>query len=184
MHCSEATQQLQFYIDHQLTLKQIRELEAHLSRCTVCQEELFLLERVADAVQNLDLVVEPDNLTERIMQRVALTPQHPPDPIFFLLRPSLKEVLAVVVLATVTTLGIILGQPSLRSVLPFANGHDSLSFAFMNTLHLLLNLDAGTLTLALWLGGTVLGVGITLVLAGAEMRTKWRKAMMDHLPSW
>jgi hypothetical protein len=35
-----------------------------------------------------------------------------------------------------------------------------------------------------WVIGTALGVWITLVLAGSEMRNMWLKAMMDRLPVW
>ena len=92
------------------------------------------------------------------------------------------EWLAVVVLATITTLGAILEQPSLRGALPFVNGHGSLSQAFSNTLNMLVTGNAGPLTLVLWVGGTLIGVCITLVLVGNEIRTAWIKAMLERLP--
>jgi hypothetical protein len=49
-------------------------------------------------------------------------------------------------------------------------------------MHLLTSLGSGTFTLALWVVGTFLGICITLVLAGDEMRAAWWKAMMDHFP--
>jgi hypothetical protein len=103
-------------------------------------------------------------------------------PKFSLLRPSLPEILTAVFLATVATLVSILQQPALRGLLPVANGHDSLSLAFIHTLHLLTEIDMGTLTLALWIIGTFLGVCITLLLAGNEVRSRWFKAMMERLP--
>ena len=42
--------------------------------------------------------------------------------------------------------------------------------------------NSGTLTLAFWVVGTILGVCITLALAGNEMRSQWFKAMMERLP--
>jgi hypothetical protein len=35
----------------------------------------------------------------------------------------------------------------------------------------------------LWIAGTILGICITLVFAGNEMRSRWFKAMMDRLPA-
>jgi len=51
-----------------------------------------------------------------------------------------------------------------------------------NTLNMLVTGDAGPLTLALWVGGTLIGVCITLVLVGNEIRTAWLKAMLERLP--
>jgi hypothetical protein len=124
-------------------------------------------------------VAEPADLTTTIMQRVALTPQRRKDRLYALLRPSLLEILVVIFLATLTTLGVILEQPPLRAVLPLADGYEAISQTFM---HLLTSLGSGTFTLALWVVGTFLGICITLVLAGDEMRAAWWKAMMDHFP--
>ncbi len=181
MRCSAASKQLQLYIDKQLTVQQVRQLETHLTTCRTCQEDLLLLEKVASSLRELPPVAEPANLTIQIMQRVAMTPQKPRER-YSLLRPSLLEALVVVLLATITTLGIIWQQPTLRAVLPFANGHDPISQSFANTLNMLINENMGTLMLALWVVGTLLGVCITLALAGNEMRTEWFKAMMDRLP--
>jgi predicted anti-sigma-YlaC factor YlaD len=187
MRCSVATRQLQLYIDGRLSIDQIRVLEGHLVVCDACQRELFLLEEVASTLRDVKPVVEPADMTMRIMQRVAMTPQRqqqrPKVPPYSLLRPSLSELLAVILLATITTLGIIWGQPSLRAVLPFANGHDALSQAFFHILNMLIVAEnVGALTVALWVGGTILGVCITLVLAGNDIRAEWLKAMMDRLP--
>lgn len=184
MRCSAAAQQLQLYIDGRLTMQQIRVLEAHVTHCATCQAELHLLQEVVSGLREIGTVAEPNDMTMRIIERVAVTPQLRNDPAYSLLRPSLLELLAVVFLATITTLGVILGQPSLRAALPFANGHDSLSRAFMSMLHLLGLFDLSTLTVAFWIVGTILGVCITLVVAGNEMRRVWLKAMMDHLPVW
>ena len=181
MRCSDATQQLQRYLDQQLTLNQIRALEAHLSGCTTCQKELLVLEEITSTLENIPSIAEPTDLTATIMQRVALTPQRNKERLYALLRPSLLEVLVVIFLATLTTLGVILEQPPLRAVLPFANDYETISQTFI---HLLMSLGSGPFTLALWVVGTILGICITLVLAGDEMRAEWWKAMMDHLPVW
>lgn len=182
MQCSKVAQQLQLYIDKQLTLPQIRAIEEHISSCHTCQHELLLLEEMDQAFRTVMPVPEPGDLTENIMRRVALSKQYEKERKYALLRPSLAESLAVILLATFTTLGIIWQQPTLREALPFGNGHDLLSSIFDNIDHMLMNMNSGTLLMACWVFGTILGVWITLVLLGAEMRKNWFKAMMDRLP--
>jgi Putative zinc-finger len=182
MRCAEAVWQLQLYIDHRLTVAQVRALEAHVAQCRACQSELHLLEYVAGTIGTIALIAEPANLTERIMRRVAMAEQKRRENRFNLLRPSLWEWLAVVFLASITTFGIIWQQPTLRAVLPFFNGHDSLSLAFLNTLHMLAKGDMGIVTLFFWVGGAILGVWITLALVGDDIRSEWFKAMMERLP--
>src|SRR5947209_2990958 len=181
MRCSDAIEQLQLYLDQQLTLKQVRPLEEHLSDCSACQKELLVLEEITSTLQSMPSIAEPADLTTTIMQRVALTPQRKKERLYALLRPSLLETVVIIFLATLTTLGVILEQPPLRAVLPFANGYETISRTFIQ---LLTNLGSGPFTLALWVVGTVLGVCITLILAGDEMRAEWWKAMMDRLPVW
>jgi len=181
MHCHEAGQQLQFYIDGRLTLEQVHNLEAHIVRCVGCREELATLEEIPRQFKMVQMVAEPVNLHAQIMRRVALAPRRNSQP-FFPWRLSLSEWLAAIILATVATLGSILAQPSVRALLPFANGHDSLSLAFMNLTHNLLSMNSSTLTLVLWIFGTVLGICITLAFAGGELRSRWFKAMLDRLP--
>ncbi len=182
MRCKEAAHQLQLYLDNRLTIEQARALEAHLANCATCLEELAILEEITQNLHNLKVVAEPEDLNEQIMRRVAMTPARPGTTKFSLLRPSLPEILVAALLATIATLGSILQQPALRALLPFANGHDPLSLAFMNFLHLLTTVDSSTLILLFWIIGTVLGIFITLVLAGNEMRSQWFKAMMERLP--
>src|SRR5438105_13506601 len=139
MRCVEASRQLQLYIDNQLPISQIRNLEAHIAYCATCQQELFFLEEVTLTLHNLQPVAEPADMTMRIMQRVAMTPQHGRREIeHSFLRPSFLELVVVVILASITTLGIIWEQPSLRAVLPFSN---VLSQIFSHTLHLVVTAD-------------------------------------------
>ena len=182
MRCAEAVHQLQLYIDSRLTEKQTRALEAHVAGCAACQRELALLEEVAQSVHNLKFVAEPEDLAVRIMQRVALDSRRRRTASFSLLRLSLLELLTVILLATIATIGSILAQPSVRTLLPFANGHDAFSLAFMNTLQMLAALNTHALILVCWVIGTILGVCITLALAGDEIRNAWFKAVLERLP--
>lgn len=182
MHCKEASRLIQLYIDGRLTFDQMRALEAHILVCANCHAELNALEEITGDLHDCKLIAEPEDLTAQIMHRVALSAARPSTPKYSLLRPSLPEILTAIFLATIATLVSILQQPTVRSVLPIANGHDSLSLAFIHTLHLLTSIDMGTLTLALWIIGTFLGIFITLLLAGNEVRSRWFKAMMERLP--
>lgn len=179
MRCHDARKQLHFYIDNQLTMNQVRELEGHIAQCDACYRELYLLEEVSFSLRQLRPVAEPADMTALIMQRVAMSPQQYTDRQFSLWRPSIAELVAVVILASITTLGIIWQQPSLRAVLPFAA---PLSQTFSYVIHLLYSGDMTAISLALWVVGTILGIFITLALAGDEIRSQWFKAMLERLP--
>src|SRR5207302_45034 len=53
MRCSEATRHLQLYIDSQLTLDQVRVLEAHMAFCPACRNECLFLEDVTSTLGGL-----------------------------------------------------------------------------------------------------------------------------------
>ena len=182
MRCAQAVHQLQLYVDSRLTVQQTRALEAHVAGCAACQKELALLEEVGQSIHNLKFVAEPEDLTARIIRRVALDSRRRIAPHFSLLRLSLLELLTAILLATIATIGSILSQPSVRALLPFANGHDAFSLAFMDTLQTLAAINTHTLIVACWVIGTLLGVCITLLLAGNEIRAEWLKAVTQHLP--
>ena len=75
MHCREAAQKLQLYLDNRLTIEQARALEAHVANCAACLEELVLLEEVTQNLHTIKVIAEPDDLNEQIMRRVAMTAQ-------------------------------------------------------------------------------------------------------------
>src|ERR1700730_16393356 len=160
MQCSRAAPLLQLYIYQRLTMQKMRELEDHLYQCSACQREFYFLEKIDLALREVEPVVEPAKLTESIMQRVAHSPismqaRSRRQAAFAWFHISLSEMLSVVLLATIATLGLILGQPSLRAVLPIANGHDRLSLLFINTWNgLMSGMNSGTLMLVFWICGT------------------------------
>ena len=184
MRCKEATQQLQLYLDNRLTIQQARALETHLATCNACLEELAMFETMVHDLETFKVIAEPADLNANIMRRVAMasSQRHTSSSDFSLLRPTLLEILVAAALATIATVGTILQQPSIRSLLPFANGHDGFSLAFLNLLHTVMTVDSTALILVLWIAGTILGVCITLIFAGSEMRTQWFRAMMERLP--
>ena len=189
MHCFKATRLLQLYLDEQLPLDQMRLLETHLFSCPTCRQELRLLEEIVSALKDEVQVCEPADFTFTVMWRITQSEQakkralltQPKSTSF---RPSLRELLGAILLATIATCGMILDQPSLRTALPIAHEHDGLLLMLMNVWGFVLSVNSGTLLLFLWIVGTLLGIWITLALAGAEMRSQWFQAMIDRLPVW
>jgi predicted anti-sigma-YlaC factor YlaD len=190
MHCAKATRLIHLYIDRQLKLDQIQALEAHLSVCSACRKELCLFEEITMAVERIELIAEPADLTANVMRRVALSEQQEErkrwerNARMTAFRLSLQELVAVVTLASVAMLGITLGQPSLRAALPIANGYDGFSLFCIHLWDEIIGINSGTLMMAFWIVGTLLGVWITLTLVGAEMRNAWLRAVLDRLPVW
>ncbi|GCE04260.1 anti-sigma factor family protein [Dictyobacter aurantiacus] len=189
MQCSKATRQIQLYLDKQLNLEQTRALESHLSSCSACCHEYFLLLEIDQALNEMEMVREPADLTMHIMRRVALSSQQvavqeqKARPLTSF-RPSLPEMLIAVALATITMSGIVLEQPSARAALPIANGHDPLSLLVLSLWQGLVHVNSDTVMFFLWIMGTLLGIWITLAVAGSDMRDQWYKAVMDRLPVW
>lgn len=194
MRCTKAAEQLQLYVDKRLPLEKMRLLELHLSQCDSCQQAFLCFEQIDQTLRTMEMVAEPADLTSRIMQRVAHSVQQKEvlaqKPLtsevhsYALFQPSLAEWLTTLILATITTLGIILGQPALRAALPIPNGHDAFSHFCIYLWQNLMSVNSNTLMLAFWIVGTILGVWITLLVAGSEMRAVWLKAMTSRLPVW
>ncbi|MBX5451216.1 anti-sigma factor family protein [Thermogemmatispora sp.] len=180
MRCSEAADQLQLYLDGRLSVERTRALEAHLARCASCRIELELLEEVVRHLESLQMVAEPADLSLRIMERVARTPQQQPSSILAQLRPSPGELLAAALLATIASLGSLLTQPALLRLLPLEGG--PLMGLLASVTHLLQSMDATTLTLVCWVMGTLVGICITLLVVGEELRSRWLRAVWERLP--
>lgn len=189
MHCSKAARQLQLYTDKQLNLEQIRALESHLSTCPACSKDYFLLEEIDHVLNTMELIQEPADLTVNVMRRVALSTQRTERQIvepqsILVFRPSFSEVLIASLLATVVMCGLIFDQQSIRVALFGSSSHDPLSTVVVPLWNALVMANSNTLMICLWISGTVLGVWITLLVAGSDMRNEWFKAVLDRLPVW
>lgn len=195
MRCSKATHMLQLYIDKRLPFEHLRALEAHLMSCSVCCEELSILEEIEVALNRFEMVAEPTDLTMNVMKRVALSTQAQyqrrqtvklamtkEEKQIFTFRPSLIEWFTAIALATVTMLVLVIGQPAMRATLHLTGGRDSIFSFFQSLWSLLAAVNGDTFMTLLWILGTVLGIWITLVVAGADMRNQWFKAVLDRLP--
>ena len=190
MNCVKATRQLHFYLDQQLTLEEMRQLEMHISSCQSCRHELRLLEEIDATLKDFVLISEPVEFAANVMHRIALTEREkkiallvePPEPVSW--HFSFRELLLAIVLATCVTGALILFQPELRAVFPMMDGHGGVLLIVANLWEAMLSVNSNTLMLCFWVLGTVLGIWITLFVAGAEMRSQWYRAMIDRLPVW
>jgi anti-sigma factor RsiW len=70
---------LQAYVEGELSAERAASLEQHLTGCRECRAELARLQAVMAALETWPLVVEPVQLTSRIMQQVR---SHPAPPAF------------------------------------------------------------------------------------------------------
>jgi anti-sigma factor RsiW len=190
MTCSQAQYMLQLYIDQRLSLSRTRALERHLSHCSACRSEWMLLEDMIAGVQSLSTITEPTWLTEAIMARVAETTAQPPKELAVELqkprqraryrmpfRPSIQDVILSSALATIVVISFVLFQPGLRSAL--VNSANPLVGSALSGLQSLLSVDAGIMGWLLWV---LLGICITVLLAGSEVRSQWRQRIRDRLP--
>jgi anti-sigma factor RsiW len=72
MHCLDVTGKLQAYVDGELSAERTALVKRHLAICRDCQAELTRLQTVVAALQTWPVVVEPVDLTARVMTSVRL----------------------------------------------------------------------------------------------------------------
>lgn len=194
MTCSRAQEWMQLYLDKRLSLTRIRALERHMERCEQCRAEWMLLEDVAAGVHSLEHIIEPAGLTETVMARIAaVTAQPPLETPAALQRQKQRalrvapfhlaawDVLLSTILATLVVLGFVLAQPTLRDTLG-ALVNPAIA-ASLGVFQALFSPNDGLvpfwLVWALWVG---LGIAITLLVAGSEIRSLWRQRIRERLP--
>jgi anti-sigma factor RsiW len=184
MKCSQAAQALQLYIDGQLTQQEASAMEAHITRCPACHAELYLLEEIVAAAHAMPEIPEPAWLPAAIMARIAQEPRRQERAAFRSYRPSLPEAIAAATLATaVTALFIVFQTPAHTRLLPLLSDQANRVARYISPLFLTL-IQPGTNLPAwmIWLLWSALGLLITLLLAGSEVRTNWRDTVRQRLP--
>ena len=77
MHCLDVQVELEAYVDGELSPERTALLEQHLAGCEGCRAELARLQEVVAALETWPLVVEPAQLTDRVMARVRQRPTLP-----------------------------------------------------------------------------------------------------------
>ncbi len=194
MTCARAQDLMQLYIDKRLSLGRTRALERHLAHCQNCRAELMLLEDVSEGIHSLAHISEPVWLTDAVMSRIAATTaaqplgETPTQPsgqrqrvartVPF--RLSGKDLALSFLLATLALLSFMLAVPVLRTAL--GTLVNPLAAVLLNGLLILFSPDAGVLGLVAWALWIVLGIGITLLVAGSEIRSLWRQRIRAWLP--
>ena len=194
MTCSRAQEWMQLYLDKRLSLTRIRALERHMERCEQCRAEWMLLEDVAAGVHSLEHIIEPAELTEAVMTRIAAVTAQPPLETPAALQRQKQRVVRVApfhlaawdillstILATLVVLGFVLAQPVLRDTL--GTLVNPAIAASLGVFQALFSPNDGLvpfwLVWALWVG---LGIAITLLVAGSEIRSLWRQRIRERLP--
>jgi predicted anti-sigma-YlaC factor YlaD len=193
MNCSRAQHLLQLYLDRQLSLAQTRTLERHLVHCATCRSEWMLLEDMLAEVHSLNNIAEPAWLTEAILARIAETTAQPPEELGIEprkarqrhahrtpFRLTVQDLILSSLLATIAVIGFALFQPGLRETL--VKSVNPLLGVILADLQFLMSPNAGIMGLLVWLLWVLLGISITLVLAGSEVRSYWRQRIRNWLP--
>jgi len=193
MTCSRAQNLLQLYIDQRLSLPRTRALERHLAQCPTCRSEWMLLEDVVAEVHSLSNVVEPPWLADAIMTSIAQTTAQAPSELPAAphqrrrrasergpFRPAARDLILSSLLATIVVLSFIFVQPALRNAL--VSSINPLVGTALTWLQFLLSPDGGLIGWFVWMLWMVLGICITLLLAGSEARSLWRQRIRGWLP--
>jgi anti-sigma factor RsiW len=175
MKCERVKTWFNLYVDARLGAERLAPLEAHLETCATCRQELAVLEAIAAGLAHDVPVVEPEWLTSRILARVAAYEAQRSAARTFTLRWS--DTLLAALLASITTLLFVLLDPNLRASLPTTFSH---SFPALSSL--LATPGPGSIAWVAWFVWVAAGMGLALVLAGAEVRSAWRRSLSQRLP--
>src|SRR5262249_10730002 len=122
-------------------------------------------------------VLEPPDLTERILARIAVAKMQSSVATMGGFGLRWVDGVRAALLATTTTILFVLLSPSLR----LAVGNE-LSHTFPEIVALLLAPGPGSIAWLAWLVWIVAGLTLTLWLAGAEVRSAWRRSLLSRLP--
>ena len=179
LKCSRVSGLLQLYVDQRLNTQWEGRLEAHLAGCANCRHDLAVLEAICLASTQDAPIVEPPDLTARILGRVSLYEQHRERPQVVGLGISWADGLRAGLLASATTLFFILLSPALRPALGM-----QIARTFPTIVKLLLAPGPGSIAWLAWLVWITVGVTLTLWLAGSEVRAVWRRSVTQRLPSF
>src|SRR5262245_53434334 len=177
MRCARALALLQLYIDGRLKAAYLAPLETHLVSCTRCRDELALLAAICASAADAEAIVEPPDLTDRILARVAESAAQRSRATASSFGLRWADALRAALLATATTFLFVLLSPALR--LSVGN---QLSHSFPEVVALLLAPGPGSIAWLAWLVWIVAGLVLTFWLAGAEVRSAWRRSLLSRLP--
>lgn len=176
MNCGRAQQDLQLYIDGRLDQRKFSLVEAHLDTCVDCRQALALYEVVQAALTEQRAEREPANLTALIMSRIALSEWRKASPAVQPFAWRWSDALLATLFGTVSTLLFLLIHPALRT--PFLMMIDH-SFPVLAAL--VQAEGPGSIPWIAWIIWITAGIGLTVWLAGAEVRATWRRSLTQRL---
>lgn len=180
--CRRANVWLQLYVDGRLDPRQISALERHLDGCAECRAALSAYEVVARSAGMPEGAPEPAHLTALVMARIAAYEaqkrgrgQTVAAQMQRQFGPRWTDALLAAVLATVSTLIFALLNPGVR---------EAMAHTFPLAATMLGAPGPGAIAWSAWIVWIASGTGLTLVLAGVEVRTAWRKRLTARLGQW
>lgn len=175
--CRKANRWIQLYIDGRLEPRQLPALEAHLDTCAECRAALAAYEVVARAAGLPEGAPDPEQLTASIMARVATHEARKRQRLAAQRQfaPRWADALLAALLATLSTLLFALLNTGVRA---------TMAHTFPLAAALLGAPGPGAIAWGAWVVWIASGAGLTLILAGGEVRTAWRKRLVARLGQW
>lgn len=175
--CRRTNTWLQFYIDGQLDPYRLPALETHLAACANCRSALETYELVAQSAGLPEGAPDPAQLTASIMERIAAYEAQKQRQLATQRQfaPRWADALLAALLATLSTLIFALLNPGVRA---------TLAHTFPQAAAALGSPGPGAIAWGAWVVWIVSGAGLTLLLAGAEVRATWRKRLAARLGQW
>lgn len=175
--CRRANGLLQLYIDGRLDPRHLPALEAHLDGCADCRAALAAYELVAQSAGLPEGAPDPAQLTVSIMARIAAheSQKHGQLAARRQFAPRWADALLAALLATLSTLLFAMLNPGVRV---------TMAHAFPLAATVLGAPGPGAIAWSVWVVWIATGMGLTLLLAGAEVRATWRKRLAARLRQW
>lgn len=174
--CRRANVWLQHYIDGRLDPRRLPALETHLDACADCRAALSAYEVVAQSAGMPEGAPDPAQLTAAIMARItAYEAQRHVAAVRRQFAPRWVDALLAALLATLSTLIFALMNPGVRG---------AMAHTFPLAAIVLGAPGPGAIAWSAWVVWIASGTGLTLVLAGGEVRATWRKRLAVRLGQW
>jgi hypothetical protein len=167
---------LQLYIDGRLAPARLPALEAHLAGCAACRELLATYELIGSAAGERADVAVPPELTALILARVADYERARVAAAEQRFAPRWGDAALAVALATLSTLLFVLLDPALRMTVPRAVAQ---SFPLVPAM--LAAPGPGAIAWSAWVVWIASGLGLTLWLAGPELRAAARRRLSQSI---
>ncbi|HEU5440162.1 MAG TPA: zf-HC2 domain-containing protein [Ktedonobacterales bacterium] len=175
-NCRRMERWLQLYTDGRLEAERLPALEVHLAGCMACRELLAAYELIGTAAGAHEEAAVPPGLTGLIMARVADYERARLAAVERRFAPRWGDAVLAVTLATLSTLLFVLLDPALRMTVPRAVAQ---SFPLVPAM--LAARGPGAIAWSAWVVWIASGLGLTLWLAGPELRAAARYRLTQSI---